>query len=57
MNRRTMSEVLLVLLGFTALTCLVLQPLPWNLGRLVYGAENGDAQFSVWNVGWVARTL
>jgi hypothetical protein len=50
-------EFVLVLLGFGALTALLLFPLAFRLGSLVYRVDNGDGQFSIWNVAWVARAL
>ena len=50
-------ELGLVVVGFALLTAVVLRPLPWHLATMVYNAENGDGQFSVWNVAWVARAL
>ena len=32
-------------------------PLAFHPGSLGYDVSNGDGQFSVWNVAWVARTL
>ncbi len=55
--RRPVVELAAVVLGFAVLTTVVLYPLPFHLSSLVYSPENGDGQFSVWNVGWVARAL
>lgn len=55
--KRPFLEFLAVVGAFTALTMVVLNPLPLHLGSLVYNPENGDGQFSVWNVAWVARAL
>jgi hypothetical protein len=40
-----------------AITAFLFYPLPFRLGALVYRLDNADAQFSVWNVAWVARAL
>jgi hypothetical protein len=45
-----------VCLGFGALTVLLTFPLAFSLGS-IGRADNGDGQFSIWNVAWVARTL
>lgn len=55
--KRTLAELLLVVVGFAAFTALLFHPMSFNLGSLTYNPENGDGQFSVWNVAWVARTL
>lgn len=57
MTRRSLRELAVVVAGFVVLTAIVLRPLAWNLSTLVYNADNGDGQFSVWNVAWVARAL
>lgn len=57
MTRTSARELLLVVLGFVALTLVVFRPMPWHLGSIVYNPENGDGQFTVWNVGWVAHAL
>src|SRR6266404_5132662 len=49
-------ELCLVLTGFAVLTVLLTYPLAVNIGSLGR-VDNGDGQFSVWNVAWVARTL
>ena len=46
-----------MLLGFAALTALLTFPLAFHLGSLAYRIDNGDGQFSIWNVAWVARAL
>jgi hypothetical protein len=51
-----LRELLLVLAGATALTVVMTWPLApkmTHVGRI----DNGDGQFSIWNVSWVARTL
>jgi hypothetical protein len=57
MTKRAVAEFMVVVLGFTLLTAFIFRPLPWHLSTLVYNPENGDGQFSVWNVAWVARAL
>ena len=49
-------ELALVALGFTALAIAFTFPLAFNLGT-IGRADNGDGQFSIWNVAWVARAL
>ncbi len=49
-------ELVLVVLAFSALTVAMTSPLAFHLGE-VGRVDNGDGQFSVWNVAWVARTL
>ena len=44
------------MLGFTALTVAVTWPLVTVIGSAAR-VDNADAQFSIWNVAWVARTL
>ena len=46
----------LVALGFSGLTVIVTYPLAFRLGS-IGRVDNGDGQFSIWNVAWVARTL
>jgi hypothetical protein len=48
--------MVIVVLGFAALTVLLTWPLALHLGT-VGRVDNGDGQFSIWNVAWVARTL
>jgi hypothetical protein len=55
--RRRLLEFLAVVAAFTALTMVVLNPLPLHMSSLIYSPENGDGQFSIWNVAWVARSL
>jgi hypothetical protein len=50
-------ELALVLAGFAALAVLFTFPLALHPGSLIYRIDNFDAQFSVWNIAWVARTL
>jgi len=49
-------EATIVLLGFAALAVLFTFPLTLHLGS-VGRIDNGDGQFSIWNVAWVARAL
>jgi hypothetical protein len=49
-------EMLLVVLGFSSLTVILTYPLAFRLGS-IGRVDNGDGQFSIWNVAWVARTL
>jgi hypothetical protein len=54
--QRRWRELALVCLFFGALTVVLTFPLAFQIstaGR----ADNGDGQFSIWNVAWVARTL
>jgi hypothetical protein len=55
--RPRLLEPAAVVAGFAVLTAIVLYPLPFHLSTLVYASEQGDGQFSVWNVAWVARAL
>jgi hypothetical protein len=57
MKSRRWLELALVVAGFTTLTSLMFFPLVFDLSGLAYNPENGDGQFTVWNVAWVARTL
>src|SRR5215472_6495493 len=52
----TRRELAIVMLGFAVLTVVMTGPLAFHLGTLAR-IDNGDAQFSIWNVAWVARTL
>lgn len=56
-RRGEASELALVLTGFAALTVGLTYPLAFRLGTIAYGLNNGDMQFAIWNVAWVARTL
>lgn len=56
-NRPSARELALVLVGFALLTAGMTFPLALHPGTLGYQVNYGDAQFSVWNVAWVARTL
>jgi hypothetical protein len=49
-------ELLVVLLGFSATTAALIRQVAFQLGS-VARIDNGDGQFSIWNVAWVARTL
>jgi hypothetical protein len=53
---RGWRETALVVLGFSSLTVILTYPLAFRLGS-VGRVDNGDGQFSIWNVAWVARTL
>jgi hypothetical protein len=54
--RHKLRELALVLAGATALTIVMTWPLAPRMGH-VGRIDNGDGQFSIWNVAWVARTL
>jgi hypothetical protein len=49
-------ELTAVVLGFGALTVVMTYPLAFRLGA-IGRVDNGDGQFSIWNVAWVARAL
>jgi hypothetical protein len=49
-------ELLCVAGAAAALTVALTYPFAFNLGH-VGRVDNGDGQFSIWNVAWVARTL
>ncbi len=49
-------ELLLVLLVSSTLTAAMTYPIAFRMGS-VGRVDNGDGQFSIWNVSWVARTL
>ena len=51
-----LRELALVLAGATLLTIVMTWPLAAKMGHLGR-VDNGDGQFSIWNVAWVARTL
>ena len=53
---RGWRELAIVLLGFCAVTVALMRPVAFHLGS-VARIDNGDGQFSIWNVAWVARTL
>jgi hypothetical protein len=57
LHKRSHRELTLVLGGFSLLTIGLTYPLAFHLRSLGYDVSNGDGQFSVWNVAWVARTL
>ena len=44
------------MLAAAALTAALTYPIAFKIGR-VGRVDNGDGQFSIWNVAWVARTL
>ena len=50
-------ELVLVLLGFSAITAAFFYPMSAAPGDWVYRPDNGDGQFSIWNVAWVAHAL
>jgi len=50
------TELACVLAAAAVLTACLTYPIALNLGR-VGRVDNGDGQFSIWNVAWVARTL
>jgi len=54
MTRR--REFGLVLLAAAAFTIALTYPLAFKAGR-IGRIDNGDGQFSIWNVAWVARTI
>jgi hypothetical protein len=49
-------ELVLVTLAFVGLAVVFTYPLAFRLGSLSR-ADNGDGQFAIWNVAWVARAL
>lgn len=54
---RPAREFLLVVIAASTLAAWVTWPLARDLGGLGYQQQNGDGQWSVWNVGWVAHAL
>jgi len=54
--RRGWREFVVAALGFSALTVVFTFPLAFHPGTIAR-ADNGDGQFSIWNVAWVARAL
>jgi hypothetical protein len=50
------TELACVLAAAAVLTACLTYPIAFNMGR-VGRVDNGDGQFSIWNVAWVARTL
>ena len=52
-----LRELCLVVAGFSGLTLVIFYPMSAHLASLTYNPNNGDGQFSIWNVAWVARTL
>ena len=50
------TELAVVLIVSALLTAVLTYPLAFKIGR-VGRVDNGDGQFSIWNVAWVARTL
>jgi hypothetical protein len=55
-DRRRRGELAAVVAIFAALAVLFTWPLAFRIGS-VGRADNGDGQFAIWNVAWVARTL
>jgi len=49
-------EVAGVVIAAALLTAALTYPLAFSLGSIAR-VDNGDGQFSIWNVAWVARTL
>jgi hypothetical protein len=47
----------LVLAGFAVLACGITFPLAFHAESVSYAISNFDAQFSVWNIAWVAHAL
>ena len=52
-----LGELVLVVLGSAGFTFALTYPLILHPGTLAYEPANGDGQFSVWVVAWVARAL
>jgi hypothetical protein len=50
------TELACVVAAAAVLTACLTYPIAFNMGR-VGRVDNGDGQFSIWNVAWVARTL
>ena len=55
-SQRGWRELAVVVAAFGALTVVLTFPLAFHLGT-IGRTDNGDGQFSIWNVAWVARTL
>ena len=55
-GRVLLRELAFITLGLTLLTIHLTYPLAVHLGTLGR-IDNTDAQFAIWNVAWVARTL
>src|SRR3954467_14195288 len=53
---RAAREFGCVALAATLLTAALTYPLAFRLGTMAR-VDNGDGQFSIWNVAWVARAL
>ena len=51
-----LRELAVVLIAAGLLTALMTWPLAAKMGSIAR-VDNGDGQFSIWNVAWVARTL
>ncbi|HKT82144.1 MAG TPA: hypothetical protein VJP86_18070 [Vicinamibacterales bacterium] len=57
-SRAGSIELALVLAGFGLLAAAITYPLLFHLGSIGYKAyQVGDAQYSIWNVAWVAHAL
>jgi hypothetical protein len=56
-SARPALELLLVVVCFSAFTVWLTSPLAFHLGSFAYRQDNGDGQFSIWNVAWVAHAL
>lgn len=54
---RGLGELAVVVVGLSGLTFALTYPLALHPGTLAYEPSNGDGQFSVWVVAWVARAL
>ena len=55
---RGLAEWLLVIAGLAVFTTILTYPLAFQLGTMGYKPNQvGDAQYSIWNVGWVAHAL
>jgi hypothetical protein len=58
LHRSAALELALVVAGFAVLTAILTYPLVVHLGTLGYKPNQvGDAQYSIWNVAWVAHAL
>ena len=54
--RGSWTELACVVAAAAVLTACLTYPIAFNMGH-VGRVDNGDGQFSIWNVAWVARTL
>src|SRR3954471_3691806 len=55
-RHRAAREVAGVVVAAALLTAALSYPLAFRMGS-IGRVDNGDGQFSIWNVAWVARTL